>query len=157
MILLDHNIPEQQVEAFRRVRLRLPQIGHDVGRPEWQDLEEILRYLHSLKAGTFITRDEGFFRRSLCHPNYCIAIVSGPVGDTAASIRRFLRHATFRTKRNRMGKVVGCPQRGSPGGRIREPLSNAWRGSLQQPRWTKVQEGKHAPVSSQPLALLQYL
>jgi len=25
-----------------------------VGRPEWQDLEEILRYLHRQKAATFI-------------------------------------------------------------------------------------------------------
>ena len=106
MILLDHNIPKGQVEYLRRARLRPQQIGREVGRPEWQDLEEILRYLHRLKAATFITRDEGFFLRRLCHSNYCIVIVSGPVSETAAYIRRFLRHTAFRTKRQRTGKVV---------------------------------------------------
>lgn len=106
MILLDHNIPKGQVESLRRARLRPQQIGREVGRPEWQDLEEILRYLHRLKAATFVTRDEGFFLRRLCHPNYCIVIVSGPVTETAGYIRRFLRHTVFRTKQQRTGKVV---------------------------------------------------
>lgn len=106
MILLDHNIPEHQVELLRRARLRPRQIGRDVGRPEWQDLEEILRYLHRLKAATFITRDEGFFRRRLCHSNYCIVIVSGPVIETAGYIRQFLRHSAYRTRQQRIGKVV---------------------------------------------------
>ncbi len=61
MILLDHDIPEYQVEILRRARLRPQQIGREVGRPEWQDLEEILRSLHRLKLVTFVTRDEGFF------------------------------------------------------------------------------------------------
>ena len=106
MILLDHNIPAHQVEILRRARLRPRQIGRDVGRPEWQDLEEILRYLHRLKLATFVTRDEGFFRRRLCHNYYCIVVVSGPVVETAVYIRRFLRHPTFRAKQRRTGKVV---------------------------------------------------
>ena len=106
MILLDHNIPEHQVEALRHARLRPQQIGREVGRPEWQDLEEILRYLHRLKLATFITRDEGFFHRRLCHRNYCIVVVSGPVIETAVYIRRFLRHSAFRTKKQRTGKMV---------------------------------------------------
>jgi hypothetical protein len=106
VILLDHNIPKGQAELLRRARLRPQQIGREVGRPEWQDLEEILRYLHRLKAATFITRDEGFFLHRLCHSNYCIVIVSGPVAETAQYIRRLLRHTAFRTKQQRMGKVV---------------------------------------------------
>jgi hypothetical protein len=106
VILIDHNIPEQQVEMLRRARLRPQQIGHEVGRPEWQDLEEILRYLHRLKLVTFITRDEGFFRHRLCHHNYCIVVVDGPVVEIAVYIRRFLRHSAFRTKKQRVGKVV---------------------------------------------------
>ncbi len=61
MILIDHNIPEHQVVLLRKARLRPQQIGRDIGRPEWQDFEEILRYLHRLKASTFFTRDEDFF------------------------------------------------------------------------------------------------
>lgn len=106
MILLDHNIPEHQVELLRRARFRPQQIGREVGRPEWQDFEEILRYLHRLKAPTFITRDEDFFHRRLRHPNYCIVVVSGLVVETTRDVRRFLRHPHFRTKQQRMGKVV---------------------------------------------------
>lgn len=106
MIILDHDIPEHQAEILRWARLRPQQIGRDVGRPEWQDLEEILRYLHSGKSETFFTRDEGFFRRRLCHRNYCIVIVSTPVLETALYVKRFLRHKTFRTKKGRMGKVA---------------------------------------------------
>ena len=106
MILVDHNIPEHQVEILRRARLRPQQIGREVGRPEWQDLEEILRYLHRRKSATFITRDEGFFRRRLCHRTYCIVVVSGLVTETAVYVRRFLRHTAFRAKQQRVGKVV---------------------------------------------------
>lgn len=56
MILLDHNISEHQVALLRQARLRPQQIGRDIGRPEWQDFEEILRHLHRLKATTFFTR-----------------------------------------------------------------------------------------------------
>jgi hypothetical protein len=106
MILLDHNIPEHQVALLRQARLQPQQIGRDVGRPEWQDFEEILRYLHHLKAATFISRDEDFFHRRLRHSNYCLVVVSGLVIDTARDIRRFLRHPFFRAKRQRMEKVV---------------------------------------------------
>jgi hypothetical protein len=106
VILLDHNVPAHQVEILRKLRLRPQQIGREVGRPEWQDLEEILRYLHRQKLATFVTRDEGFFRRRLCHNNYCIVVVSGPVIETASYVRRFLRHPMFRVKQQRTGKIV---------------------------------------------------
>jgi hypothetical protein len=106
VILLDHNVPAQQVARLQRARLRPQQIGRDIGRPEWQDLDEILRYLHRRKATTVITRDEGFFHRRLCHANYCLVVVSGVVTDTAVHVLRFLRHPAFRTKRQRLGKVI---------------------------------------------------
>ena len=76
------------------------------------DLEEILRYLHRTKSETFFTRDEGFFRRHLCHPNYGIVVVGTPVLETALYVRRFLRHKTFRTKKGRMGKVIRLSRTG---------------------------------------------
>lgn len=128
MIILDHDIPEHQVESLRLARLRPQQIGRDIGRPEWQDLEEILRYLHSRKSETFFTRDEGFFRRQLCHQNYCIVFISGSVLETSLYIQRFLRHRTFRTRKSRMGKVIRlsstrivCWERGKE-----KPLRLAW-------------------------------
>ena len=65
MILLDHNIPEDQAEQLRRWRIHFRQIGFEVGRPEWDDQQEILRYLHATKQVTFFTRDLGFFRAAI--------------------------------------------------------------------------------------------
>ncbi|MBI4559054.1 MAG: hypothetical protein HY706_15835 [Candidatus Hydrogenedentes bacterium] len=106
MIVLDHNIPEGQADYLRQWRLHFAQIGFDVGRPEWDDEQEILRYFHSAKDVTFFTRDLGFFRRRLCHPNYCLVVLTVPLLKTALYIRRFLRHPAFSTKAKRRGKVV---------------------------------------------------
>ncbi len=106
MIVLDHNIPEDQAEQLRRWRVRFRQIGFEVGRPEWDDQQEILRYLHTAKRVTFFTRDLGFFRRRLCHSNYCLVVLAVPVLETALYIRRLLRHATLKTRVKRQGKVV---------------------------------------------------
>jgi len=106
LILLDHNIPEDQVEQLRRWRIHLRQIGFEVGRPEWDDQQEVLRYLHAAKQVTFFTRDLGFFRRRLCHENYCLVVLSVPVLETAAYIRRLLRYPMFKTRARRQGKVM---------------------------------------------------
>jgi hypothetical protein len=106
VIVLDHNIPRDQVRKLRSRRIRCDQVGYQVGRPEWDDQQEILRYLHRGKRLTFVTRDEGFFRRGLCHANYCIVVVSGPVLQIETLVVRFLRHRRFRTKAQRVGSVV---------------------------------------------------
>lgn len=106
MIILDHNIAQDQVEQLRLWRIHFKQIGYEVGRPEWEDQQEILRYLHQAKKATFFTRDLGFFRRRLCHSNYSLVVITGPVLETASLIRRFLRHTRFKTKAKRVGKVV---------------------------------------------------
>ena len=53
MIILDHNIPEDQAQQLRGRRIHFRQIGVEVGRPEWDDQQEILRFLHSSKQLTF--------------------------------------------------------------------------------------------------------
>ena len=106
MIVLDHNIAAGQAEQLRRWRIHFRQIGVTVGRPEWDDQEEILRYLHKEKHPTFFTRDLGFFRRRLRHPNYCLVVLAVPVLETALYIRRLLRHASLKTMAKRKGKVV---------------------------------------------------
>ena len=72
MIILDHNIPNDQAAQLQRCRVRFRQIGFEVGRPEWDDQQEILRFLHATKQITFFTRDLGFFRAPLRHANYCL-------------------------------------------------------------------------------------
>ncbi|MBI3013777.1 MAG: hypothetical protein HYY65_01635 [Candidatus Tectomicrobia bacterium] len=106
MIILDHNIPEDQAEQLRRWRVHFRQIGFEVGRPEWDDQQEILRYLQTAKQVTFFTRDLGFFRRRLCHRNYCLVVLAVPVLKTALYIRGLLRHSAFKTRAKRQGKVL---------------------------------------------------
>jgi hypothetical protein len=105
VIILDHNLPEDQIEQLRRWRIHFRQIGFEVGRPEWDDQQQILRYLHTTRQVTFFTRDLGFYRRRLCHSNYCLVVLTVPVLETAGYIRRFLRHPMFRTVANRQGRV----------------------------------------------------
>ncbi|MCI0424195.1 MAG: hypothetical protein L0387_11520 [Acidobacteria bacterium] len=106
MILLDHNIPSDQAEQLRARRLHFRRVGYEVGRPEWDDQQEILPYLHRSKNTTVITRDLGFFHRRFCHPNYCIVVVAGPVLQTALYAHRLLRQESFRTNALRRNKVI---------------------------------------------------
>jgi hypothetical protein len=106
LIVLDHNIPKNQAEQLTRSRLHWKQIGYQVGRPEWDDRQEIQRYLQANRRTTFFTRDSGFFNTELCHDQYCIVVMGGPIAETAAWIRRFLKCPEFRTVIRRSGKVV---------------------------------------------------
>jgi len=106
VIILDHNIPEDQAQSLHRRRVHYRQIGFEVGRPEWDDQQEILRYLHATKQITFFTRDLGFFRAPLRHANYCLVTLTVPVLETADYIAKFLRHPHFNTRAKRNGKVI---------------------------------------------------
>jgi hypothetical protein len=106
VIILDHNVPVDQAEQLRRHRVRFRQIGFEVGRPEWDDQQEILRYLHRTKQVTFFTRDLGFYRARLRHANYCLVVLTVPVLETAHYISKLLRHPNFNTRAKRNGKVI---------------------------------------------------
>lgn len=104
MYLLDENIPESQRLLLQGWRIRVRQIGVDMGRFGMKD-EEIVPLLHRLHHVTFFTRDQGFYRRELCHTNYSIVCLAVGPYEAASFIRRFLRHPAFNTKAKRMGKV----------------------------------------------------
>ena len=116
MNVLDENIPEDQRQLLRGWRVRTRQIGHDVGRKGMKD-EEVIPFLHRLGSLTFFTRDLGFYERSLCHANYCLACLAVSQYDAASFIRRFLGHPGFDTQAKRLGKVV----------RVSPTRINAWR------------------------------
>jgi hypothetical protein len=81
------------------------QIGHNL-LPKGLKDEQIIVHLRALRRSTFITRDAGFFRKTLCHRSYCLAIMSTKQYEVAAFARRFLRHPGFNTQAKRLGKVV---------------------------------------------------
>lgn len=111
MIILDHNITEDQADLLRKWKVRFQKIGVEVGRPEWQDQQEILRHLHRVKHPTFFTRDFDFYKPQLRHSNYALVVVAAPVKETAGLIKRFLRHSKFKTRSSRCGKVARISSR----------------------------------------------
>ena len=105
MNILDENIPESQRQLLRGWRIRVRQIGYDLGHRGLED-EKILPLLHRLQRPTFFTRDLGFYNRRLCHPSDCLVALAISEHEAASFIRRFLRHAGFNTQTKRMGKVI---------------------------------------------------
>lgn len=62
--------------------------------------------LHQLRRPTFFTFDSDFYRRNLCHTDYCLVYLAVRQKEAATFIRRFLRHSEFDTQTKRMGSVV---------------------------------------------------
>ncbi|OAI47885.1 hypothetical protein AYO44_08615 [Planctomycetaceae bacterium SCGC AG-212-F19] len=106
MILLDENIPETQRQLLKWWRIRVKQIGQDIGFQGMQDDDQIIPLLRSLRQPTFFTRDLGFYDRRLCHRNYGIVCMAIGPSEVATFLRRLVRHRAFATKANRMGKVI---------------------------------------------------
>ena len=105
MILLDENSLRSQQEFLEGRRLPVRTVGVDWGRAGMSD-EEILTELRGARQTTFFTRDADFYRRSLCHPAYCLVFIAAPAEQLASYATRFLRHRGFRTHALRMAKVV---------------------------------------------------
>ena len=105
MNILDENIPRNQRELLERWRIRIKQIGFNVGLGGMQD-EGIISFLISERKVTFFTRDRDFYNRRLCHSNYGLVYLAVHINEAAIFVRRLLRHPDFRARSNRMGKVV---------------------------------------------------
>jgi len=88
------------------------------GRSGLKDREEIVPLLHQLKRPTFFTLDHGFYRPTLLHQGYCLVFLDVGEDEAAEYIRRFLRHAVFRTRSQRMSKIV----------RLRHSSASYWQG-----------------------------
>ncbi|MCK4541847.1 MAG: hypothetical protein KAU17_06395 [Spirochaetales bacterium] len=105
MNILDENIPDSQRQILRSWRIRIHQVGHEIGRQGMKD-EEIIPLLHGLPPVTFFTRDLGFYYRDLCHDRYCLVYLAIGQYEVASFVRRFLRHSAFNTRAKRVGKVI---------------------------------------------------
>jgi hypothetical protein len=77
-----------------------------------KDREEIIPLLPRLRQPTFFTRDHGFYHPALRQAGYCLVYCEVGTDETAEYIRRFLRHRAFRSRAQRMGKVIRLRQTG---------------------------------------------
>lgn len=105
MNVLDENIPEAQRQLLRSWRIRVSQIGQDIGHQGMQDLNQVIPLLHSLRRPVLFTRDLGLFDRRLCHHNYAIVCLAVSAQEAASFIRRFLRQKSLNATAKRIGKV----------------------------------------------------
>ena len=105
MNVLDENILKDQRQLLRNWRVRIHQIGYDVGRKGMKD-DEIIPLLLQLRRPTFFTLDTDFYERNLCHVRYCLVCMDVKQDEAATFVRRLLRHEEFNTQAKRMGKVI---------------------------------------------------
>lgn len=106
MIILDENIIVPEQDRLRGWRIRSQRIGGDVGWKGMKDQNDVIPLLHSLRRPTFFTRDHDYHNRALLHAGYCLVCLDVDFDEVAEYVRRFLRHKSFRTQAQRMGKVV---------------------------------------------------
>lgn len=133
MILLDENIPEDQCQLLRSWRIRVRQIGQEIGKQGMKDEQHIVPLLHKLNRATFFTRDLGFFDKALAHGGYAIVCLAVGQNEAARFVQRFLRHPHFDTKAKRMGAVV----------KVVATMVQVWRvGSVEIEKvpWTRAQK-----------------
>lgn len=74
--------------------------------------DEIIPFLQKLRRPTFVTRDEDFYVRRLCHAKYCLVYLAVEKHEAAAFVRRLLRHPDLDTQAKRMGTVVRVSRAG---------------------------------------------
>lgn len=106
MNVLDENIVVSQRELLRSWKVRFRRIGGEVGRLGMKDREDIIPLLHTLQRPTFFTHDHGFYHPTLLHAGYCLVFLEVGADEIAQYIRRILRHREFRTRVQRMGKII---------------------------------------------------
>ena len=105
MNVLDENILKDQRDLLLSWRIRLHQIGYELGRKGMSD-EEIIPLLLQLRRPTFFTLDSDFYKRNLCHARYCLVWLDVKQNEAANYMRSFLRHREFNVQTKRMGKVI---------------------------------------------------
>ena len=106
MYILDENISVEEKAHLLARHIHVRQIGVEVGRLGMKDIDEIIPLLHTLRQPTFFTRDKDFYKARLRHEDYCLVLLDVDFDEVAEYIVWFLRHASFRTRAQRMGKVV---------------------------------------------------
>jgi hypothetical protein len=103
--ILDENVVDSQRRLLIRWRVRIRQVGYEIGRKGLQD-EGLIPLLLQLRRPTFFSRDRDFFDRQLCHHAYCLVQLAVRDEEFVQYVRRLLRHPAFDTQGKRMGSVL---------------------------------------------------
>ncbi len=111
MIIIDENFPDSQRHLLQSWRVSFKQIAFEIGREGLKD-DEIIPLLHQLNKPTFFTLDDDFFKPKLRHAQYCLLYLDVAQYESAAFIRRTLKHSDFNTKAKRMGNVIRVSHKG---------------------------------------------
>ncbi len=127
MNILDENIPKQQRQLLESWRIRIQQIGFNVGRRGMQD-DEIIIFLQRLSRPTFFTRDEHFYGRRLCYAKYSLVYMEVDKYEAAFFVRRLLHHPEFNTQTKRMGTASAYRLPGCQSGGFVERTKHVWAG-----------------------------
>lgn len=106
MIVIDENIVRGQRERLFDLKVHFSQIGFEIGWSGMKDHNDVIPLLHTLSCPTFFTSDMDFYKTGLRHAEYCLVFLDIPADETAEYMCRLLRHPSFRTKAQRMSKVV---------------------------------------------------
>ncbi|MGH9838128.1 MAG: hypothetical protein ACREEM_05030 [Blastocatellia bacterium] len=124
MNILDENIGFTHREQLTAWKIHFRQIGFEIGAVGMEDRNQIIPLLHSLRRPTFFTRDHDFFYPNLRHAGYGLVYLDVEPNEAAEYIRRVLRHPSFRTQAQRMGKVL----------RVRHTGLSWWEGNAKVER-----------------------
>lgn len=111
MNVLDENIVESQRQLLRGWRIRVQQIGHELGRAGMLD-DEIIPLLRRIRRLTFFTRDLRFYEAKSLSANYCLVCLAVGQHEAAVFVRKILRHPSLNTRAKRMGKVIRATHTG---------------------------------------------
>jgi hypothetical protein len=122
MNILDENVPDSQRRLLGKWRIRIRQIGVDIGRKGIKD-HEIIPLLHQLDRPTFLTLDSDFFHPALRHRAYCLIHFDIEAELFAEYTRRILRHPRLNTRAKRMGQIMQVSETGLSIWRVHEEES----------------------------------
>jgi hypothetical protein len=106
MNLLDENIHPSERDELRRRKIKVRQIGYDIGQKGFDDTQQIIPLLMTLKNPTLFTRDRLFVQAKNRHIAYCLVYLDVPPDKAAETIRRFLKHPDYNTVQKRLGKII---------------------------------------------------
>ncbi|MEB2334114.1 MAG: hypothetical protein OZ914_07355 [Anaerolineaceae bacterium] len=127
MNILDENISKSQRQLLESWRISIKQVGVNAGRSGMKD-NEIISFLQGLRRPTFFTRDDDFFKPTLCHARYSLIYLDVEKSEAAIFIRRLLKHPEFNTQAKRMGNVIRVAHAGLACWRLhaREEIHFKW-------------------------------